>query len=249
MRLTFLGTGGAQQVPVFGCDCPSCRRAEQLPLYRRGPCSALIQCGGESTLLDAGQCHLEQRFRPGELRRILLTHYHMDHVQGLFPLRWGVGAAIPVYGPPDDAGCDDLFKHPGLLAFQPPVTPFAAMAFGALSVTPIPLIHSKLTYGYLFEYLGRRLAWLCDTAGLPAQSLQFLRAQPLTHLVLDCSHPPTQPAPRNHNDVTQALAIRQALAPAQCWLTHLSHEMDNWLIDNALPPGVAAAYDGQILAL
>jgi phosphoribosyl 1,2-cyclic phosphate phosphodiesterase len=35
----------------------------------------------------------------------LLTHYHLDHVQGLFPLRWGVGAPIPVYGPPDDAGC------------------------------------------------------------------------------------------------------------------------------------------------
>ncbi len=98
MRLTFLGTGGAQQVPVFGCDCPSCRRAQQLPLYRRGPCSALIQCDGESTLLDAGQCHLEQRFRPGELQRILLTHYHMDHVQGLFPLRWGVGAAIQCMG-------------------------------------------------------------------------------------------------------------------------------------------------------
>jgi ribonuclease BN (tRNA processing enzyme) len=32
---------------------------------------------------------------------VLLTHYHLDHVQGLFPLRWGVGAPIPVYGPPD----------------------------------------------------------------------------------------------------------------------------------------------------
>ncbi len=42
----------------------------------------------------------------------------MDHVQGLFPLRWGVGDKIPVYGPPDEQGCDDLFKHPGLLDFQ-----------------------------------------------------------------------------------------------------------------------------------
>ena len=26
MQLTFLGTGGAQQVPVFGCDCLICQR-------------------------------------------------------------------------------------------------------------------------------------------------------------------------------------------------------------------------------
>ena len=27
MQLTFLGTGGAQQIPVFGCDCLVCQRA------------------------------------------------------------------------------------------------------------------------------------------------------------------------------------------------------------------------------
>ena len=26
MQLTFLGTGGAQQVPVFGCDCLICQQ-------------------------------------------------------------------------------------------------------------------------------------------------------------------------------------------------------------------------------
>ena len=31
MQLTFLGTGGAQQVPVFGCDCLSCQRARRWP--------------------------------------------------------------------------------------------------------------------------------------------------------------------------------------------------------------------------
>lgn len=48
----------------------------------------------------------------------------MDHVQGLFPLRWGVGDSIPIYGPPDEQGCDDLFKHPGLLDFSHTMEPF-----------------------------------------------------------------------------------------------------------------------------
>ena len=31
MNLTFLGTGGVQAVPLFGCDCRACERARQQP--------------------------------------------------------------------------------------------------------------------------------------------------------------------------------------------------------------------------
>lgn len=91
----------------------------------------------------------------------------MDHVQGLFPLRWGVGDVIPVYGPPDEQGCDDLFKHPGLLDFSHTVVPFVVFDLQGLQVTPLPLNHSKLTFGYLLETAHSRVAWLSDTAGLP----------------------------------------------------------------------------------
>ncbi len=55
---------------------------------------------------------------------MLLTHYHPDHVQGLFHLRWGCGESIPVYGPKDPQGCADLYRHPGVLDFQVPLKPF-----------------------------------------------------------------------------------------------------------------------------
>lgn len=99
----------------------------------------------------------------------------MDHVQGLFPLRWGVGDPIPVYGPPDEQGCDDLFKHPGLLDFSHTVEPFVVFDLQGLQVTPLPLNHSKLTFGYLLETAHSRVAWLSDTAGLPEKTLKFLR--------------------------------------------------------------------------
>lgn len=248
MKLTFLGTGGVQAAPLFGCECPACLRAQRDPRRRRTPCSALIETGRETILLDAGQPLLEQRFRPGELTRILLTHYHMDHVQGLFPLRWGVGTRIPVWGPPDEKGCDDLLKHPGLLDFRPSFIPYVAHAFGDLQVTPLPLQHSKLTYGYLFDWRGARLAWLCDTIGLPPDTEDFLRGIRLDHLVIDCNYAPRAEV-RNHNDVTRALAIVRDLAPRQSWLTHLSHEVDHWLMTNPLPENVQAARDGQQIAL
>ncbi len=247
MQLTFLGTGGAQQVPVFGCDCAVCQRARQQPHYRRGPCSAMIRCDGETTLLDAGT-DLQQQFSGGDITRILLTHYHMDHVQGLFPLRWGVGAPIPVYGPPDAAGCDDLFKHPGLLQFQPPLTAFQPLQCGALSVTPLPLIHSKITFGYHIRGRQHACAWLCDTVDLPADTLDFLRAEPPQHLILDCNYPPCD-APRNHNDIQLAIRLHQQIGSRHSWLTHLTHDVDRWLQQHTLPPGIAAAHDGLTLDL
>ena len=109
LSITLSGTGGAQGVPVFGCDCAACRRARLQEPYRRRPCSGVVKFNDTVTLLDAGIPHLMDDWPAGSFRQFLLTHYHMDHVQGLFPLRWGVGASIPVYGPPDEQGCDDLF--------------------------------------------------------------------------------------------------------------------------------------------
>ncbi|NIF20317.1 phosphonate metabolism protein PhnP [Candidatus Pantoea multigeneris] len=248
MQLTFLGTGGVTGAPVPGCDCLACLRALSDRRWHRAPCSALIEAGKERILLDAGLPQLAQRFPPGSLSRILLTHYHMDHVQGLFALRWGIGRPIPVWGPPDEKGCDDLYKHPGLLDFRPSLTPFVPHAFGELQVTPLPLQHSKLTHGYLFNWQGARLAWLCDTCGLPPDTADFLRGQRIEHLVIDCNDPPREAA-GNHNDITRALAIIERLQPRFAWLTHLSHEMDNWLQDNPLPDNVLPARDGMTLSL
>lgn len=93
--------------------------------------------------------------------------------RGYFRCAGGVGASIPVYGPPDDAGCDDLLKHPGLLDFSHTVTPFVMFNLQGLRVTPLPLNHSKLTFGYLLESAHSRLARLSDTAGLPDKTLKF----------------------------------------------------------------------------
>lgn len=254
IKLSFLGTGDVRQVPVFGCQCKVCYRARVDTRARRRPCSALFETEECTLLLDGGLTDLAERFDPmssnkKSLEGILLTHYHVDHVQGLFHLRWGLGDKLPVYGPDDPEGCADLFKHPGILDFQPPLVPFERVHINGIGVTPIPLQHSKPTLGYLLDYQGVRIAYLTDTVGLPEDSLKFLRQFCLDLMVIDCSHPPQDSPPRNHNDLNLALQIHNQLSPAKTVLTHISHEMDLWLVDNPnqLPESVQVVKDGESL--
>lgn len=248
MRLTLLGTGNARQVPVYNCDCVACRRARGESRYRRGPCSALLECDGQRWLIDAGLTDLTERFAPRSIDGILLTHYHADHAQGLLHLRWGVGLRLPVHGPADPEGLADLYKHPGILDFSQPFVAFERRELGRLAVTAVPLAHSKLTFGYLLEGAGRRIAYLTDTLGLPLETEAFLARQPLDELVLDCSFPP-RAEPSNHNDLSRALEIVEALKPGQTLLTHIGHELDAWLMDNpdVLRTDVRLAFDGCTL--
>lgn len=189
MRLTLLGTGNAAQVPVYNCDCLACIRAQTDLRYQRGPCSALLEFDDSRWLIDSGLTDLSQRFSPGSLKGILQTHYHADHAQGLLHLRWGQGIRIPVLGPPDPDGFADLYKHPGILDFSRTLKVFEIINLDGLQLTPVPLIHSKLTYGYVFAKEGKRFAYLTDTVGLPTDTEDYLKAETIDVLVLDCSFP------------------------------------------------------------
>ncbi|MNZ25569.1 Phosphoribosyl 1,2-cyclic phosphodiesterase [compost metagenome] len=248
--LRLLGTGDTAQVPCFGCTCPACRRARTLVGFRREACSAELVTSAGRYLVDAGRPDLTQLFDGDPPQGILLTHYHVDHVQGLFHLRWGMGEKIPVFGPKDPQGCADLHKHPGLLRFEPGLKPFQSFDLGEVRVTPVPLRHSRPTLGYCLEGPGRRIAYLTDTHGLPPETEQFLRQWKPHGLLLDATFAPGQEA-YNHNDVPQALEIIDRLQPARAWLTHVSHAVDaaDMASSLALPPGVELARDLQVISL
>lgn len=245
MNVTFLGTGAAGGVPRYGCHCPACERARVDKSRQRLPCSASLQSGSTRILLDAGLMDLHERFEPGDLDAILLTHYHPDHVQGLFHLRWGVAETLPVWGPRDSEGCADLYKHPGMLGFGT-LRKFKPIEIGSLLITPLPLIHSKVTLGFAIETADNaRFAYLTDTVGLPPKTLRFLKAWQPHGMALDCSHAPQATPPRNHNDVNLALELIEAIRPKRAWLTHISHNVDLWQMTTGatLPDNVFWAAD------
>ncbi len=247
MRLTFLGTGAAGGVPLWGCDCAVCTLARVDITARRQPNCALLEAGGTRLLIDAGVMDVAERFPPGALNAVLVTHFHADHVQGLFHLRWGKGE-LDVYCPHDSEGCADLYKSPGPLKFTP-LSKFEKLTLGEVSITAVPLVHSKPTLGYCIEHEGARLAYLSDCRELPPATQEFLqRWQPHT-ICLDCTFPPGADQPRNHFDLTEAIDIAQHFPKSEMVLMHIGHELDAWLLDrpNALPDGMLLARDTETL--
>lgn len=87
VKLTFLGTGTSQGVPIIGCHCEVCRSEDKRD--KRFRAAALVECGGLKILIDAGPDFrmqmLSQDIR--HLDAILLTHNHKDHTGGLDDVR------------------------------------------------------------------------------------------------------------------------------------------------------------------
>lgn len=86
-RLTFLGTGTSQGVPIIGCRCPVCQSRD--PRDKRFRSSVYVEYGGMRILVDAGPDFRSQMLRAGlsDLDAILLTHNHKDHTGGLDDVR------------------------------------------------------------------------------------------------------------------------------------------------------------------
>ena len=87
MKITFLGTGTSQGVPVIACDCLVC--ASDNKHDKRLRVSVLIQDQGKAIVIDSGPDFRYQMLRAGvkQLDAILFTHEHKDHVAGLDDVR------------------------------------------------------------------------------------------------------------------------------------------------------------------
>ena len=86
-RLTFLGTGTSQGVPMIGCHCEVCKSADSRDKRLRS--SVFIEYEGLKILVDAGPDFRQQMLREGisSVDAIILTHNHKDHTGGLDDIR------------------------------------------------------------------------------------------------------------------------------------------------------------------
>lgn len=86
-RLTFLGTGTSQGVPIIGCQCDVCQSGD--PRDKRFRASAFVEYGDLKILIDAGPDFRTQMLDHGlcHLDAILITHNHKDHTGGLDDVR------------------------------------------------------------------------------------------------------------------------------------------------------------------
>ncbi len=246
MEVTFLGTGNARGIPTYGCQCAICEQARHdTSLKRNGLCHFVQNPEGSGFVLDAGRFDLPQLLESNlKLQEIVISHFHPDHIYGLLPLSWGRGEKIKVYAPPDPTGYGDLYQE--LLLDFIFLEEFRPFQIGEFNLTPIPLPHGNLTFGYAIESQERKLAYLCDCCGLFEETRSFLESWQPDTIIIDANQHPDNPN-KSHNTITGAIDIAKELKANQVYLTHLSCSGSAWLHAHTLPDSVYAAYDSLII--
>lgn len=248
MRLTFLGTGTSNGVPVIGCDCEVCR--SQDPRDQRLRTSALIETETTRVLIDCGpdfrQQILRQPFR--KIDGLLITHIHYDHVAGIDDVRpFCQLGPVNIYA--DAATCSGLHHtmpycfgehlYPGVpqLALHT-IAPHDPLQIGDLKIVPIVVLHGKM------PILGFRigpLAYITDMKSIDEAELPYL--QDVDTLVVNALR--WEPPHHSHQLVSDAIDFAHRLGVRRTYLTHLTHKIGRYAeASKRLPEGVSFAYDG-----
>ncbi len=217
MIVNLLGTGGSEGVPNYLCKCPACQEARRLAFARRKPTSILIVSEkGTTILVDVGfdvTPYVEEK-----IDAILLTHWHHDHITGLFKLRW-TPEPLVLHAPSGSAN-RELLAFPKSLKInlhnRPPI-----LTIGDVKITAFPLNHNVQTFGYILEDESGALAVVFDTKGLPAESLKLLKQKKPQIALVDATFPPGVDD-NNHNNLDEAIAIGENITE-KVILTHIAH--------------------------
>jgi len=259
MEVIFLGTGTSQGVPMIACDCAVCTSAD--PRNRRTRVSVHVVMDGLHVQVDATpefrlQCLRE---RIVWIDRFILTHQHADHIAGMDDLRRFCdllgGKALPVYSTAEGlARVQAIYPYAiherpvakGYAAFQLlPMPAQLELPQGTIRSTLLP--HGDVqTLGLLFieRSSGKRFAYYTDCKRVPPEAIELVRGADA--VVLDGLRPTAHPS---HLSIAEAVAVAQAIAAPQTFLTHLTHLSDHGPCEAALPPRVRLAYDGLRLSL
>jgi phosphoribosyl 1,2-cyclic phosphate phosphodiesterase len=248
-KVTILGSGTSQGVPVIACSCEVC--SSNNPKDNRSRSSILIQVENENYVIDSGPDFRSQMLREKvkSLRGVIFTHEHKDHVAGLDDVR----AFNHLESRPMEVYCTErveealkrefhyIFsedRYPGI----PRVELFRIdndliELRNNLVLKPINVLHYKMPVkGFRFG----DFTYITDAKKIANEEAEKVIGTKT--LVINALH---RSEHLSHFNLEQALEFIEQVAPDRAYLTHISHlfgKHDD--VEVELPENVFLAYDG-----
>ena len=254
MKITFLGTGTSQGVPVIACGCDVCSSAN--PKDNRLRVSVMLEVGDKKIVIDSGPDFRAQMLRENvkTLDAVVFTHEHKDHIAGLDDVRafnYFSGKAMDVYANEQvQVALRREFhyvfsgdNYPGI----PKVNVHTIQNHESFNVhgvkfIPINVLHYKL------PVLGFRVedfTYITDANFISDEEIEKIKGTKV--LVLNALR---REKHISHFTLDEALELVEKIKPEKAYFTHISHQLG--LHDDVnveLPPNVQLAFDGLSIEL
>ncbi len=247
LKITFLGTGTSQGIPVIGSTHPVCLSTDSKD--KRLRVSILVEWGAHTYVVDCGPDFRQQMLRANcdRIDAILFTHEHSDHVAGLDDVR-------PFYFRQGDLEIyahervlkslakrfDYIFteedKYPGVPTLSTNTIENKPFMLHDLEVTPVNGWHYKLqVFGFRFG----DFAYLTDMKTVDAVEIEKIKN--IKVLVVNALRKESH---ISHFTLDEALGFIKKVNPEKAYLTHISHSMGfHEDVQAQLPENVFLAYD------
>ena len=253
MKVTFLGTGTSQGVPIITCTCVVCSSTD--PRDNRLRTSVLIETEHTNIVLDTGPDFRQQMLRENvqKVDAIVFTHGHKDHTAGFDDIRgfnWKTKEAMEVYANEeveivlkrDFHYAFAEHKYPGVPNLNLNVIQNKNFMIRDIPITPIEVLHYKLP---VFGYRIGDFSYITDANFISESEKEKLKGSKV--LVLNALRKSEH---ISHFTLDQAVAIAREIGAEQTYLIHMSHQMGlHAEVDSELPEGINLAYDGLAVTL
>lgn len=253
MKVTFLGTGTSQGVPVIACDCPVCSSLDYRNKRLRS--SIHLEIEGKSLVVDTGPDFRQQMIREKihHLDGVLFTHEHKDHTGGLDDIRsynFLQKKDMPIYGTKkvlnqikrEFAYIFEEVRYPGVpsvITHEIVNEPFSAEG---IKVVPIQVLHYRLpVFGFRFG----DFTYITDAKYIDDTELEKIKGTKV--LVLNALQ---QSHHLSHFTLEEAIQLVHLIKPESAYFTHISHRLGTHQeVEKTLPPNIHLAFDGMKISL
>ena len=254
MRVTFLGTGTSQGVPLIGCRCAVCTSTD--PRDNRLRSSVLVEDKDSVFVIDSGPDFRQQMLRAKVTRldAVIFTHEHKDHIAGLDDVRafnYLHNKHMDVYATErvqtalkrEFAYIFSGENYPGIpklhLHTIHQATPFS---IHDTIFIPVEVMHHRL------PVLGFRIggfSYVTDANFIAESEKEKIRGSDV--LVINALR---REKHVSHFSLGEAMQLIDELQPAQAYFIHISHQLGRHEeIEKELPPHIRCAYDGLQVSL